>query len=208
MRATGWKLAVGVCGLVWGQCASAVTIGGFTFEDNAFADSLDGSLGTFTTDPPGDTLESVLTDIDENTGAFSRDFGALVQLGFTDNSVVNGTGTDLVLFELGTGSVDRVGVSLEFGGTEVLYDFSSPTGISGLNAAEINLDDFGIAADASISSVIIRLDIESGQMTVPLLTEVGALNSATVNPVPVPAAVWMFGTGVIGLVGIGRRRRQ
>ncbi|MGB5395914.1 MAG: VPLPA-CTERM sorting domain-containing protein, partial [Gammaproteobacteria bacterium] len=26
-------------------------------------------------------------------------------------------------------------------------------------------------------------------------------------PVPVPAAVWLFGSGLIGLVAVGRRRK-
>jgi hypothetical protein len=30
--------------------------------------------------------------------------------------------------------------------------------------------------------------------------------SATINPVPVPAAFWLFGSGIIGLVGVARRR--
>lgn len=30
--------------------------------------------------------------------------------------------------------------------------------------------------------------------------------SASLNPVPVPAAAWLFGSGLIGLVGIGRRK--
>jgi hypothetical protein len=29
----------------------------------------------------------------------------------------------------------------------------------------------------------------------------------SVNPVPVPAAVWLFGTALIGLVGFGKRRK-
>lgn len=31
--------------------------------------------------------------------------------------------------------------------------------------------------------------------------------SATVNPVPVPAAVWLFASGMVGLVGFARRER-
>ncbi|MAT64073.1 MAG: hypothetical protein CMN57_00315 [Gammaproteobacteria bacterium] len=31
--------------------------------------------------------------------------------------------------------------------------------------------------------------------------------AATTSPVPVPAAVWLFGSGMLGLVGIARRRR-
>ena len=31
--------------------------------------------------------------------------------------------------------------------------------------------------------------------------------SADVNPVPVPAAVWLFGSGLIGLIGIARRNK-
>ena len=30
--------------------------------------------------------------------------------------------------------------------------------------------------------------------------------SVTVNPVPVPAAVWLFGSGILGLIGVARRR--
>lgn len=29
-----------------------------------------------------------------------------------------------------------------------------------------------------------------------------------VNPIPVPAAVWLFGSGLLGLVGVARRRKQ
>jgi len=38
-------------------------------------------------------------------------------------------------------------------------------------------------------------------------TGVGMRIDATLSPVPVPAAVWLFGTALVGLVGFGKRRK-
>jgi len=35
----------------------------------------------------------------------------------------------------------------------------------------------------------------------------GILSTANVSAVPVPAAVWLFGSGLIGLVGLARRKK-
>jgi hypothetical protein len=37
---------------------------------------------------------------------------------------------------------------------------------------------------------------------------VGIVNEAQVSAVPVPAAVWLFGSGLLGLVGIARRKKK
>jgi hypothetical protein len=37
------------------------------------------------------------------------------------------------------------------------------------------------------------------------LTSTGTLEAAGA-PVPLPAAIWLFGSGLLGLAGIGRRR--
>jgi len=36
----------------------------------------------------------------------------------------------------------------------------------------------------------------------------GGSESFVNNPVPVPAAIWLFGSGLLGLVGIARRKRS
>jgi hypothetical protein len=33
-------------------------------------------------------------------------------------------------------------------------------------------------------------------------------NSAAVSAVPVPAAVWLFGSGLLGLAGVARRKQS
>lgn len=39
-------------------------------------------------------------------------------------------------------------------------------------------------------------------------TLIGNLTSLTASPVPLPAAAWLFGSGVIGLVGLARRKMR
>ncbi len=34
-----------------------------------------------------------------------------------------------------------------------------------------------------------------------------AVHSGDVSTVPVPAAVWLFGSGLLGLIGVARRKR-
>jgi hypothetical protein len=49
-------------------------------------------------------------------------------------------------------------------------------------------------------TIDIRVAVKSGRLD--------RTESFTVSLVPIPAAVWLFGSGLIGLVGIARRRRR
>jgi hypothetical protein len=40
-----------------------------------------------------------------------------------------------------------------------------------------------------------------------LFLALGKLNATTAIVVPIPAAVWLFGSGLLGLIGVARRRR-
>jgi len=121
---------------------AAIVIGGYSFDDNAFADTLISSSGAFTTS--GGSLSSVLTDKDASTYAFSFSTDAYVELGFTDNLLVNGLGADLVLFELG--ELDTFKISIGRTTNSYTTTFTGQTvGGSNLNAISINLDDFGVA---------------------------------------------------------------
>jgi len=183
-----------------GPASASITVGGYTFDNNAFVDTLISSTGSFTTS--GGSLSDVLTDTDAGTYAFSWTSGASVNLGFTDNFLVNGTGMDLVLFE--TGVPDTFKVTLNGITNNYLTNYTGySAGGWDLNAVAINLDDFGIASSATLSSVLLGLDYE-GSGTVPSLSLVGALNSSN-SAVPIPAAVWLLGSGLVGLIGLRKK---
>ncbi len=176
-----------------------VNVGGFTFADNAFVDALTGSSGSYST--VGGSLSDVLTDIDEATFAFSFDDGAFLDLAFTDNFAVNGTGTDIVLFELGnvedSWNVTINGITLLIASFDTGFD----AGGFNLDAGLVDLTDFGIASGASISSL--RLSFNP-MGTVASTSLVGALNS--INAIPEPAT-WAMMIGGFGMLGAAARRR-
>ena len=71
---------------------------------------------------------------------------------------------------------------LEFDPGTVLFDFST-TGIPTFNSSFLFFDDFNLLL---------------GQWD----------TNANITVVPVPAAVWLFGSGLIGLAGVVRRKRN
>ena len=107
-KAIKYISSIAFAGLALGsQVTMAATVAGITFDDNAYVDVLLGSSGSYA-DQGNNVIDTTqlavaLTDTDAGTGAWSyTDANAYVQLGFTDNLLVNGLGDDLVLFELGS----------------------------------------------------------------------------------------------------------
>lgn len=181
---------------------AVTTIGGINFDDNAFADALYYSAGSFTTS--GGSLASVLTDKNPGTYAFSWTPGANVMLGFTDNAVYNGAGADLAIFELGV--PDTVVVNF---GTQSQSFLTTYTGYSAggynLNVALVDFSSFGIAYGANLPYQSIGLSTVAAGGTVPSLSLVGALHTAAPVPEPETYALMLLG---IGAVGLGSRLRK
>lgn len=193
---------------VLAQASSAmatITVGGIGFADNAFADKLASSSGSFTY--TGATLEASVVGSDVSDYAYSFDKGSYLALKFTDNNVVNGYSYDLAIFELGV--PDTFKVSLTIGGTTINYT-SAATGYNAggysLNVAMVDLSDFGVAPGDLVSDIVLGMDyVSTATGTVPSVTAVGALNSCTCVPEP---STYVAGLSALGMLGMMVRRNR
>ncbi len=152
------------------------------------------------------TAETVLT----------ADFGFFSQSIEVDsfNSEVNITQGDDNSFNFSV-DIAELGGAVEGGGivVEALYDFRPTLLYSGV------YDSYDITVAANSFSLLSAFDLEGyfdiylgaldGNNTLSDLMNVGRIDySGSAAPVPVPGAVWLLGSGIIGLVGMRRKARN
>jgi len=128
---------------------------------------------------------------------------------FTDNSLTtSGDATkDLWIFEIG-GAVEQSNIAI------------STNGIDWIDLGPLNGGTRGIDIDAFIGSGVTLgarysyvqiVDLLPHQSGSPFagadIDAIGAATSAAPAAVPVPAAMWLFGSGLLGLVGVARRKK-
>lgn len=201
------------------QSAQAVTVlHGFTFQDNAFADTLLSDPSGFTVSGAPDAA-SALTGADTSSFAFNAMDGTGIKLGFTDNTVVNGPGVDLIVFELNVLAAEPIVATIN--GVQSAPQAQLATGSvfppnGTIHYTAWDLTDFGVAIGGSVSSVMLSgvctavlvpvYSCTQGALVASAFLAVGALNSGPAV-VPLPGAVWLLALGVLGLGMVGRRRR-
>jgi hypothetical protein len=135
-------------------------------------------------------------------------------LQFTDNSLTTSgdNAADLWIFEIG-GAIESFNVQIS---TDNLT-YIDLGDISG-QPSGFDIDAFigpGAVTLGTLYSYILLTDVLPNQSGSPFgeadIDAVGAISSgAAVDPipaVPVPAAFWLFGTALIGFIGISRRRK-
>lgn len=201
----------------------AVSVAGITFDDNAIANQVTGSNGTFVNwnpafDITGISSAQLATDMTDTSAAsyvFSHDSNAYIDLAFTNTSVYNGAGNDLAIFFVGTGSHtgnltlldDNLGSiafsDLTFTGynvPELFYDASGKQIISPIYVSYLDLSVLGIEEGVALNNF--RLEIANASAAPSLLA---ALNTTAPAAVPLPPTLLLFISGLLGLAIKTRR---
>lgn len=179
------------------------SIGGYTFQDNAFADAVTDVSGDYRL-KGADSVAGAVTGFDVSSYAKSRDAVGYMDIAFTDNVAFNGAGSDLVLFELGSADSFFVTINGVTRSAQSLATGITAGGYS-LNAAALDFDLFGLAEGALVDSF--RLSFMGTPDNTAAVASVGALNSRAVSAVP-EAATWALMVAGFGTVGASMRRRR
>lgn len=206
--------------------AATITVAGQSFDETAFADTVNATDGTNRLFGAGGStaptdLNDALSGSNLQTGANCTSATCAYEALFTDNSVVNEAGDDLIIFGLGDPAGAEI-FSISINGTTIGGFDAAATGelVEGtsfdLASVSIDLSDFGIGLGETVSSVLFSYTNATGGSEEFLAF--AAINNAVNGPVviddpdtpevPLPAAFYIFAAGAAGLYGAGRKKRD
>ena len=76
------------------------------------------------------------------------------------------------------------------------------------NASDINLEGLGIMSSTTTSDLVLAYNDNYSGFIDSDFDDMLVRAKFTSTVVPVPAAAWLFGSGLLGLIGLARRRKQ
>lgn len=169
----------------------------YVFDNAAFADFIVG-VGNVA-NPAGAAGSDLSTFATLNTPGVGDPPNSIISVNFIDNTVINGPGADIVIFEL----LAPTGYGIQVGNILIPFVFGTSAGpMDGINQNTFDLDLslLGLAPGDHIHSLLI-IDVSAGT---PRISGVAALNSGP--PIPEPATALLLG-GALMVVAARRARR-
>lgn len=174
-------------------------------------------LITFDNDAPG-AYANPFTSADSALVQFSEvGSGAVGSIGINPNQSTS----NVLDTSLGGGAPDEILMEFLTPVTSLSFDIGHPSGLQAdgwlrvFNGAT-QIDESRVALDGDnlfnqtisysgspITSALYAL-VATGSTDLGQAAE--SIDNLNIDPVPVPAAVWLFGTALVGFVGISRRR--
>jgi hypothetical protein len=156
----------------------------------------------FTADADGDTLESVTLNLGYDAAELSFDsysYDTLTAAGWGEYfGTVDDTGSALANYNvsvfLGSGIAVGANESISMG----TFTFTATNGL-----LADGLEDLWVIDSLGGYNSKVVFNGNEGEFVSTLITDQGA---ADVAPVPVPGAVWLLGSGLIGMLGLRRRK--
>lgn len=191
---------IGLFTLLSSMAAQANIVQNGSFENGNFVNTANNFMQV----NPGDSALSDWTVVNEHIawGLNASGFSASDGIGFVDMSGFGAQSPNSQLQQLLNTSI----------GTEYFFSIERQGGVSDifLDGAALTLtagstlDDWTTytgAFTAISASTLLSIDNASGSNIV------FVDNVSVVSAVPVPAAIWLFGSGIIGLIGIAKRNK-
>ena len=148
-----------------------------------------------------------LPDVNDSTGDFQ-------EITFVSFGVSSAT-YDLVLFDAGSAaSIEPSTTSLTIADLSGIVQISANpapyTASFGADTASLgDTAEFELALwDGAVFNYVTNFTaiVEGNWYSISFGDVTGEIQGVDLAPVPVPAAVWLFGSGLLGLVGVARRR--
>jgi hypothetical protein len=150
------------------------------------------------------SLDVVLGDDPGPTGYtdfLSLPTGSFVTVGFTDETIIDGVGDDIFITEVAANN-ERADIFVSHN----LVDFTFLGTAIGGSTTAFDLASIGYS-ESVLAIKIVGLDTLGGSPGFDVVN-VRVLPGSIGPAVPIPAAVWLFGSALVGLFGISRKNSK